>query len=74
MEQERTGEPCIEQPSVAAIFYAYVGDAEGVFRCLEEGTRTGEPFGVAKPDNPVFAPYRSDPRYAAYLRSINLSE
>jgi tetratricopeptide (TPR) repeat protein len=72
-EQERTGQPCGSPPAVGASLYARLGDAEGVFRCLQPVARTG----IAGPQvqlNPIFAPYRSDPRYAAYLAAINLRE
>ncbi len=72
-EQERTGQPCGSPAGVGASLSAQLGDPEGVFRCLELGARTGD--GSAKaPLNPLFAPYRSDPRYAAYLEAMNLSE
>jgi TolB-like protein/class 3 adenylate cyclase/tetratricopeptide (TPR) repeat protein len=35
-EQERSGQPCGSRPTVAASYYAKLGDAEGVFRCLQE--------------------------------------
>lgn len=73
MEQERTGRPCPPRPVFASILYAHSGDADGVFRCLQEAARRGEMVAFSQLD-PVFAPYRSDPRYAAYLESMNLSE
>jgi tetratricopeptide (TPR) repeat protein len=72
-EQERTGQPCGSPAGVGASLSAQLGDAEGVFRCLELGARTGDQSAKA-PVNPLFAPYRSDPRYAAYLEAMNLSE
>jgi len=72
-EQERTGQPCGSPAGVGASLSAQLGDSEGVFRCLELGARTGDVSAQA-PVNPLFAPYRSDPRYAAYLEAINLSE
>jgi hypothetical protein len=58
---------------MGATLYARLGDADGVFRCLELGARTGDMSPGAKL-NPVFAPYRSDSRYAAYLEAMNLRE
>ncbi len=72
-EQERTGQPCLFPPGVVVSLYARIGDAEGVFRCLELAAQTGSVVLHVKL-NPLFAPYRSDPRFAAYLASMNLSE
>jgi adenylate cyclase len=69
-EQERTGQPCGRG---RAALYARVGDAEGVFRCLQHAARTGYEAPQVQLD-PVFAPYRSDPRYAALLEEMNLRE
>jgi TolB-like protein/class 3 adenylate cyclase len=70
-EQERTGKPCGLRSSVGVSLFAQLGDSDGVFRCLQEGARTGESASLS---NPLFAPYRSDPRWALYLEAINLSE
>jgi tetratricopeptide (TPR) repeat protein len=69
LEQQRTGQTC---PFGAAAMYAYVGDADGVFRCLEEDLIVGDagPWHV----DPVFEPYRSDPRNIAILRKMGLEE
>jgi TolB-like protein/Flp pilus assembly protein TadD len=72
-EQERSGQLCGSISGMGATLYARLGDADGVFRCLELGARTGDMSPGAKL-NPVFAPYRSDSRYAAYLEAMNLRE
>ncbi len=72
-EQERTGQPCLFPAGVGVSLYARLGDAEGVFRCLELAARTGSVV-LHVQLNPIFAPYRSDPRYAAYLEAMNLRE
>jgi hypothetical protein len=72
-EQERTGQRCASPAGVGASLSAQLGDAEGVFRCLELAARTGD-MSTQVQVNPLFAPYRSDSRYAAYLRAMNLSE
>ena len=69
-EHERTGQPCGRG---RAALYARLGDAEGVFRCLQHAARTGYEAPQVQLD-PVFAPYRSDPRYAALLEEMNLRE
>jgi hypothetical protein len=73
LEQKRSGKPCGSRASVGASLSAQLGDSEGVFRCLQEGVRTGDSGSLVQL-NPIFAPYRSDPRYAAYLRAMNLSD
>ena len=72
-EQERIGQQCGSPAGVGASLYAQLGDAEGVFRCLELGAATGDVSAQGQA-NPLFAPYRADPRYAEYLRAMNLRE
>jgi hypothetical protein len=69
-EQERTGQPCGRG---RAALYARIGDPDGVFRCLQHAARMGYESPQVQLD-PVFAPYRSDPRYAALLEEMNLRE
>ncbi len=73
LDKERTGQPCGSRAAKAATYYAQLGDAEGVFRCLQEEARLGG-FPTFVGLNPLFAPYRSDPRYAAYREAMNLRE
>jgi TolB-like protein/class 3 adenylate cyclase/Flp pilus assembly protein TadD len=72
LEQERTGELCTSQAGAGASLYAQLGDADGAFHCLRLAVRAGE-MAQAELD-PLFAPYRSDARYAAYLEAMNLRE
>ncbi len=72
-EQERSGQPCGRTAGEGATLHAQLGDADGVFRCLEVAARRGE-FLSNPQVHPFFAPYRSDPRYAAYLEAVNLRE
>jgi hypothetical protein len=51
---------------------AYLGDREGTFRCLEESVDRGR-FGMIKV-NPVFDPYRDDPRFEALLARVGLAD
>jgi hypothetical protein len=72
LEQERTGQLCTSLAGAGASLYAQLGDAEGAFHCLRLAARAGE---MAQTElNPLFAPYRSDARYAAYLEAMNLRE
>jgi serine/threonine-protein kinase len=72
LEQERTGQLCTSPAGAGASLYAQLGDAEGAFHCLRVAARTGE---MAQTElDPLFAPYRSDARYAAYLEAMNLRD
>jgi hypothetical protein len=72
LERKRTGQPCPGQPGGAATMYAIIGDAEGVFRCLEEAARVGDieaPFF-----DPSLAPFRTDPRFDVILEKVGLAD
>ena len=73
LEQERSSLPCGSPASLGASLHAQLGDAEGVFRCLQQAARNGELATMARV-LPIYAPYRSDPRWAAYLEAMNLAE
>ena len=68
IEQERTRQGCPPQPLTAAAIYAYLRDREAVFRCLGEGEANGDAGPLIELDS-LFAPFRSDPRYAAHLKA-----
>jgi TolB-like protein len=72
LEQKRTGRACPPQPDAAAMMYAHLKDADGVFRCLEESASVGA--GGSMMLDPVFAPFRPDPRFSAILRRLRLAE
>jgi tetratricopeptide (TPR) repeat protein len=68
----RSGKPCTDHPAAAARDLALLGDADAMFECLREAVeRRDEIFLEA---DPVFEPYRSDPRFTALLRRMNLAE
>lgn len=69
-EQERAGRACSPQPASAAAIYAYLGDAESVFRCLQEGEVIGDGGPIIELDS-LFTPVRSDPRYTAHLEATS---
>jgi tetratricopeptide (TPR) repeat protein len=72
LEQERTGQLCTSVAGAGASLYAQLGDAEGAFHCLRLAARAGE---IAQTElDPLFVPYRSDARYAAYLEAMNLRD
>ncbi len=60
----RSGDNCLRRPYAAAGYLAVAGEREGMFRCLEAAPPTMLTFlGL----EPVFAPYRDDPRFARVL-------
>jgi hypothetical protein len=67
-----TGKPCTNDPADAARDLAMLGDADAMFECLREAIDRGD-WVFLKAD-PVFAPYRADPRFTALLRRMNLAE
>jgi hypothetical protein len=52
---------------------AFVGEADRMFECLEEGVRLKHPAFMIKVW-PAFDPYRDDPRFTALLRRMGLEE
>ncbi len=49
-----------------------IGEADALFACLQKAIdRKDEVYLKA---NPVYDPYRADPRFAALLRRMNLAE
>jgi tetratricopeptide (TPR) repeat protein len=73
------GTPCGRDPGdlddlhFGAEVYALAGEADSMFRCLEHHfDRVGSIYLLA--GNPVFAPYRDDPRFTALLERMGLEE
>gem|GEM_PF-3417237 len=65
----RTGADCLNQPYAAAGFLAAGGDREGMFHCLDEADPTMLTFVGFEP---VFAPYRKDPRFATLVERAGM--
>jgi tetratricopeptide (TPR) repeat protein len=67
-----SGEPCWIEPESETIVLAILGEADAMFECLEQAIdRKDAPILEG---NAVYAPYRSDPRFTALLRRMNLTE
>jgi hypothetical protein len=54
--------------------YAMAGDAEEMYRCLDEAVAQGRTFGLWLKVHPNWNPYRSDPRFQDLLRRIGFPE
>ncbi len=57
----------------AAIYYAATGEVEAMFDALEEAYRQREPALPHFHNDPLFDPYRADPRFQASLRRMHLA-
>jgi tetratricopeptide (TPR) repeat protein len=60
-------------PSCFAIYHAARGHADQMFESLQAALAEREPFLTRMGAEPYFWPYRSDPRYTALLKSMNLA-
>ena len=56
-----------------AIIYTGLGDKDRAFEWLEKGYEQRIPLIYRLKSRPMFDPLRSDPRYAALLRKMNLT-
>jgi hypothetical protein len=61
-------------PWMVAAFYAQIGETEEVLVWLERGYRDRDPLMVSTKEDPVFVPFRSDPRFQDLLRRIGFPE
>jgi tetratricopeptide (TPR) repeat protein/predicted Ser/Thr protein kinase len=65
-----------KQRYVSPVFYAYIhlglGDLNQVFRYLEKGIEDRTYAIIYLKHNPLFAPVRNDPRYAALVKRLGL--
>jgi TolB-like protein/Tfp pilus assembly protein PilF len=68
----RSGEPCLPDPYLGATFRAALGDRDETFSCLERSIDAGRSY-VLKVD-PIFDPYRDDPRFDALLARVGLAD
>jgi tetratricopeptide (TPR) repeat protein len=68
----RARDRCLGNPYVGAGVRAHLGDREGTFQCLEQAIDHGH-FDYFKVD-PIFDPYRDDPRFDALLARVGLAD
>jgi len=61
-------------PSSYAIVYSGLHDYDNAFKCLEEAADNHDTLLLFMNCYPEFAPIRSDPRFNALLKRMNLSE
>ncbi len=66
-----TQKPCTDVPRLAASTLARLQEPEHMFQCLEQAVDQRKILFLA---SPVFAEYRSDPRFIALLKRMNLAE
>ena len=64
------GGPCPVQSNTAAQGFAYVGNQDRMFECLDQALQRDVAYFKV---NPLFAPYRSDPRFVSFLQSAGLA-
>ncbi len=70
VSRRRSGDTCGTNASVAAAVYAQLGDADRLFVCLGREVRNRHPWYLKV--NPVFDPYRDDPRFPPLLHIAGL--
>jgi hypothetical protein len=59
---------------VGAHLYARAADAEAMYRCLNEEVAVFGDFHLGLKVEPVWDPYRDDPRFTALLQRMNLAD
>ena len=59
---------------LVATVYAGLGDKDSIFRWLEQAVTERDDLLVGLKEDPVFAPYRSDPRFTDLLRRIGFPQ
>jgi hypothetical protein len=71
LEIARSGKPCTNFPSIAAVFFAKAEDDAGAFECLN---RAADVQGLPLVGASAFSPYHSDPRFQTVLKRMGLEE
>jgi hypothetical protein len=61
------------QTYAASAYYAAVGDVDAMFDALDGAYQERQPTLLFLPNEPLFDPYRADPRFQALLQRMNLA-
>lgn len=67
-----SGRGCTNDPVTAGWLFAALREPDRMFACVDESERLGRAVYDIKV-NPAYDPYRSDPRFTALLRRMNLA-
>jgi hypothetical protein len=59
--------------AITARYYAATGETDAMFAAFDAAYRQRDPMLAAVHHDPVFDPYRADPRFQALLRRMNLA-
>lgn len=70
LRRTQSGDVCGGDATVAAAVYSTLGDEDHFFECLGREVRERHPWYLKV--NPIFDPYRADPRFADLLRIARL--
>jgi len=60
-------------PACFAVYHAALGQADRVFEFLEAALAERDPYLTRMDAEPIFEPYRRDPRYRDLLKQMNLA-
>lgn len=64
----------VDFPVALALAYAGMGDKEKLFNCLQEAFAERSNSLVALKVDPMYDPFRTDPRFQAFLRRVGLAQ
>ena len=64
----------VDFPVALALAYAGTGDKEKLFDCLQEAFAERSNSLVALKVDPMYDPFRTDPRFQAFLRRVGLAQ
>ena len=73
MEETRErGSRAFISPAVFGIYHAALGQADRMFECLDAALAERDPYLTRMDAEPLFEPFRSDPRYRGLLARMKL--
>jgi TolB-like protein len=70
----QTGRTCSLNPAVGSQLYAWAGDADRAFQCVNETLDTRGNIQLLLGGLPTWDPYRDDPRFQEVLRRVGLAD